>query len=248
VKKKLKTICIIPARGGSKGIIKKNIRKLNGHPLIAYPIYSAIESKVCNKVFVSTDDLEIARYAIKYGADVPFLRSSKYAKDRTTTEETLKNALDEYENYYKIKFDICVFLTATDIFRKSEWIKIAVNTLKKNAKIESCFSVNKTHKNYWHYDKYKNPKRILNQMKKYISRQEKKLIYREDTGLACASRSFLWRKSKRIGNNVKMIINDFTETNIDIHTEYDLFLAKKTIEYFKKNHPDKVPYIKMKKK
>ena len=98
VKKKLKTICIIPARGGSKGIIKKNIRKLNGHPLIAYPIYSAIESKVCNKVFVSTDDLEIARYAIKYGADVPFLRSSKYAKDRTVIYNLYYNIWNNLSN------------------------------------------------------------------------------------------------------------------------------------------------------
>ena len=86
MKNKYKTICIIPARGGSKGIIKKNIRNLNGHPLIAYPISAAIKSKVCDKILVSTDDNQIADQAKKYGADVPFLRSYDYAKDETTTE------------------------------------------------------------------------------------------------------------------------------------------------------------------
>lgn len=248
MKNKLKTICIIPARGGSKGLIKKNIRKLNGHPLIAYPISAAIRSKVCDKIFVSTDDKQIAVQAKKYGADVPFLRSYDYAKDDTTTENTLKEALISYEKYFNTSFDICVYLTATDIFRNPQWIKIAVNNLKSNNKIESSFVANATHKNYWHYNKHKVPKRILSKMKNYSSRQTKEPIYREDTGLACASRSFLWRKGKRIGNNIKLIINNFTETNIDIHTEYDLFLANKIIEYFKKNCPKKIPYIRLKKK
>ena len=78
-------------------------------------------------------------------------------------------------------------------------------------------------------------------MKEYSSRQIKKPIYREDTGLACASRSFLWRKGKRIGNKVKLLINNNQETNIDIHSKYDLYIAKKTIEYFKKNDPNKLP-------
>ena len=76
--------------------------------------------------------------------------------------------------------------------------------------------MNETHKNYWHYNKYKKPTRILSKMKKYSSRQTKDSIYREDTGLACASRSFLWRKGKRIGNNVKIgggsgVINDIPD-------------------------------------
>ena len=104
----MKTICIIPARGGSKGIINKNLKKICGKPLIYYPIIAAIESKVCDKIIVSTDSIQIAKQAIKYGAEVPFLRHSDFAQDRTTTEKTLKEALIQSENYYGFNFDICV--------------------------------------------------------------------------------------------------------------------------------------------
>ena len=105
MKKKLKTICIIPARGGSKGLKNKNIMLVNGHPLIAYVISNALDSKVFDSIFVSTDSNKIANIAKQYGAEVPFLRSKKLAQDLSTTEETLKNALIQYEKYKSIKFD-----------------------------------------------------------------------------------------------------------------------------------------------
>ena len=123
MKKKLKVICIIPARGGSKGIKMKNLQRVNNKPLIYFPIMAAIKSGVCDKVCVSTDSQKIASISKKYGAEVPFLRKKKFAKDFTTTEQTLKNALIEFENFYGEKFDICVFLTSTNIFRKISWIK-----------------------------------------------------------------------------------------------------------------------------
>ena len=83
-------------------------------------------------------------------------------------------------------------------------------------------------------------KRVLKEMEFYSSRQEKKPIYREDTGLACASRASLWRAGKRIGNNVEIIINENFETSIDIHDEFDFFLAEKALEYLKKHNPEKV--------
>ena len=78
--KKYKTICIIPARGGSKGLKNKNIQKVNGMPLIAYPIKAALKSKVCDTIFVSTDSEEIANTAKKFGAFVPFLRPKNLLK------------------------------------------------------------------------------------------------------------------------------------------------------------------------
>ena len=226
MRKSKKVICIIPARGGSKGLKNKNILKLNGHPLIAYPISAAKKSNVCDEIFVSTDDQDIASVAIKYGASVPFLRPKKFSKDQTTTEDTLKHSLLSYEKFTNIKFDICLYLTATDIFRKPSWIKEAVTNLKKNNKIQSCFSANPTHKNYWHI-RNNVPKRILKKMKIYSSRQQKEPIYREDTGLVCASRADLWRKGVRIGDKVKLLISDLSDINIDIHSHYDFFFSKK---------------------
>ena len=207
MRKKLKTICIIPARGGSKGLKNKNIRLVNGHPLIAYVISNAINSNIFDSIMVSTDSPKIANVAKKYGAEVPFLRKQKFSKDLTTTEDTLKNALNEYEKYKSVKFDICVYMTATDIFRQISDIKNAVNTLKKNRNIDSCFSGRSTHKNFWYLNKSGNLQRILKSMKNYSSRQIKKPIFREDTGIICASRAYLWRKGRRIGDNVKILIN-----------------------------------------
>ena len=229
-----KVICIIPARGGSKGIKLKNLRKVCGKPLIYYPIKAAIQSRSCDKILVSTDSKKIAIFAKKYGAEVPFLRKKKYSQDFTTTELTLKHALLQAEVHYKEKFEICVLLTCTNLFRQSAWIKEAVNSLKKNKKLDSVFSVHKFYKHIWHVNKSK-LKKVLPWMNNYTSRQIAPSLYREDTGLALATRAKFWRKGKRIGKKVKLIINEDPFTGIDIHTKQDLYLAEKAMSYIKKN-------------
>ena len=237
---KLKTICIIPARGGSKGLPGKNLRLFNGKPLIAWPIIAATSCKNIDTVIVTTDSEEIATQAKLFGASVPFLRPSHLAQDNSTTEKTLKDALDRFEKHTKRYFDICVFLTCTDIFRDTDWITNAVEKLEDNKELESVFAAHPTHKNFWQKDKAGKLKRVTRKMEVYSSRQEKEPIYREDTGLACASRSELWRSGKRIGKNVEIIVNDNFKTPIDIHNEFDFFLAEKALEYLKKNNPEKV--------
>jgi CMP-N-acetylneuraminic acid synthetase len=229
-----KVICIILARGGSKGLKKKNLRTVNGKPLIYYPITHAIRSKVVNDIIVSTDDMNIAKAAKKYGAVIPFIRPKRLAEDLTTTEDTLRHALTTYEKKINQKFDIGVFLTATDIFRDVKWIKEGVNMLKLNPKLESVFSGHITHKNFW---EKKNNKwvRLKSWMKKYSSRQIRRLLVREDTGLACISRTSLWRKGKRIGDNVDIILNDDVYTGFEIHTLKDLNLVRQAYKLrFKK--------------
>lgn len=229
-----KVICIILARGGSKGLKKKNLRTVNGKPLIYYPISHAIRSKVVNDIIVSTDDMNIAKAAKKYGAIIPFIRPKRLAEDLTTTEDTLRHALTTYEKKTNQKFDIGVFLTATDIFRDIKWIKEGVKMLKLNSKLESVFSGHITHKNFW---EKKNNKwvRLKSWMKKYSSRQIRRLLVREDTGLACISRTSLWRKGKRIGDNVDIILNDDVYTGFEIHTLKDLNLVRQAYKLrFKK--------------
>ena len=228
-------ICIIPARGGSKGIKFKNLQKICGKPLLYYPIKAALKSKVCDHIFVSTDSKVIANEAKKFGAKVPFLRKKKYSGDRVTTESTLQDALKQYEKYSKIKFDICVFLTCTNIFRKASWITKAVNILKNNNDVESAFSVHSFYKHIWHY-KGKKLQKILPWMKNYTSRQIAPDLFREDTGLASATRAKFWRKGKRIGKKIKLIINTDTFTGIDIHDKRDLYMAEMAMRYQIKNN------------
>lgn len=239
---KNKSIAIIPARGGSKGLLKKNLQLFQNHPLISWPIETAKRSKKLDKIIVSTDDDEIGSIAKEYGAEVPFLRTEEVSLDLTTTEETLKYSLEKAEEFYKTEFDICVFLTCTDLFREESWIDTAIAKLEENRDLESVFVVTKTHKNFWKI-KDNSPERIEDWMKIYSNRQVREPIYREDTGLACASRSFLWKEGRRIGDRVEFIINDNPASMIDIHSELDLNLANKTADWLTVNDPNCMPAI-----
>jgi len=108
-----KSIAIIPARGGSKRIPRKNIKAFYGEPLIAYSIKVALESKLFDKIIVTTDDEEIAVIAKKYGADVPFIRPKELADDFTGTADVVKHALEWLkEKGEMFKFACTIYATA----------------------------------------------------------------------------------------------------------------------------------------
>mgnify|MGYP000846022064 FL=1 len=92
--KKPEVLAIIPARGGSKGIPRKNIKSFAGFPLIAYSILAALRAESVTRVIVSTDDDEIACVARDWGADVPFMRPAELAQDKTTDYPVIRHALD----------------------------------------------------------------------------------------------------------------------------------------------------------
>ena len=223
-------VCIIPARGGSKGLPRKNIRLINNEALIVRPIRHAIASGVIGTILVTTDDNEIANLARNAGAIVPFIRPSNLSEDLTTTEDTLKHALLKYEEMINKKFKLAVFLTATDIFRNPNWIKEGVEKMKNNPSLESVFSGNATHKNFWEKQEDGSWKRLRGWMSVYSSRQTRRSIIREDTGLMCVSRASLWREGRRIGDNIDVIVNDDDFTSIDIHHEEDLAIANQAIK------------------
>lgn len=108
-----KTIAIIPARGGSKRIPRKNIKLFLGKPIIAYSIEEAIKSNLFDEVMVSTDDQEIAEIAKQYGAKVPFLRTAKNANDFASTVDVIIEVIDSYKSQ-NISFDniCCIYPTA----------------------------------------------------------------------------------------------------------------------------------------
>ena len=107
-------LAIIPARGGSKRIPRKNIKDFLGKPIIAYSIEAALNSGLFDEVMVSTDDTEIAEIAIKYGAKVPFFRSAKTADDFATTLDVLKEVEEVYKDKLNKSFDFicCIYPTA----------------------------------------------------------------------------------------------------------------------------------------
>ncbi len=106
-------LCIIPARGGSKRIPRKNIRDFLGKPIIAYSIEVALESGLFDEVMVSTDDEEIAEVSRCYGAKVPFIRSNKNSNDFAGTTEVLVEVLEKYEEEgSNFKYGCCLYATA----------------------------------------------------------------------------------------------------------------------------------------
>ena len=126
----MKKIAIIPARGGSKRIPKKNIRFFLGKPIIAYAIENALSTNSFDEVIVSTDDEEIADIAQNYGASVPFLRSSKNSTDFATTNDVISEVLDYYDSLdVKIEFVLCLY-PCTPLL-KSAHLKSALDTIIK---------------------------------------------------------------------------------------------------------------------
>lgn len=134
----MKSIAIIPARGGSKRIPRKNIKDFLGTPIIAYSIEAALKSGVFDEVMVSTDDNEIAQIAQKYGAKVPFLRSEKTSNDFATTADVMNEVIDWYRHNGQ-EFDVICCIYATAPFVTPEKLIEASNMLK-DGDFDSAFT------------------------------------------------------------------------------------------------------------
>ena len=129
----MKILGFIPARGGSKGVPDKNIKLLAGKPLIAYTIEQALASRI-NKVLVSTDSKKIKEIAVKFDAEVPFLRPAEHAKDESTIEAALKDTLNRLKILEDYEPEIIVLLQPTSPLRKAEHIDESIDIMiKENA-------------------------------------------------------------------------------------------------------------------
>ena len=128
-----KTIAIIPARGGSKGLPGKNIITLCGKPLIVWTIESALESNLVDKVVVSTDSREIANIAKSAGADVPFMRPDELATDEAKSIDVVRHALGFYENEKGMKFDYMALLEPTSPLREKDDIDNMITALNEKS-------------------------------------------------------------------------------------------------------------------
>lgn len=134
----MKRIAIIPARGGSKRIPRKNIKDFLGKPVIAYTIQAALETPLFDEVMVSTDDEEIAEVARQYGAETPFLRSAKNADDFASTVDVLSEVLKSYRlRGYEFNEGCCIYATAP--FITVEKLK-AAHSLFREGEFDTVFT------------------------------------------------------------------------------------------------------------
>lgn len=136
-------LAIIPARGGSKGLSKKNIKELCGKPLIAWSIDAGLKSKYLDEVMVTTDSPEIADIAKKYGASVPFLRPDELASDTATSFDAIKHTIDFYKTELQKEFDYIVLLEPTSPLREDSDIDNAIENLF-NSIADSIVGISKT--------------------------------------------------------------------------------------------------------
>ena len=136
----LRVLGVIPARGGSKSIPKKNIVDVGGKPLIAYTIEAAHKANLIDSCIVSTDSKEIASVAQTYGAEVPFLRPDELSTDVAGSLGVVIHALEFMENMNNTVYDAVVMLQPTTPFRKTSWIDEAIRLLSVS-KFDSIVSV-----------------------------------------------------------------------------------------------------------
>ncbi|MFT4303206.1 MAG: cytidylyltransferase domain-containing protein [Candidatus Woesearchaeota archaeon] len=191
----MKIVTLIPARGGSKGIPKKNIKLLAGQPLISYTIKASLNSKA-NDTYVSTDCHEIHKISKIYGAKV-IKRPKEFATDSASTESVLLHFAK------KINFDILILLQCTSPFTTSEDISNAINIFKKN-KYDSMLSVCDDHGGFlcggFNWDENGNP--INYNINKRPRRQDMKKVYRENGAIYIMTKKGLLKHKNRLFGNI----------------------------------------------
>lgn len=139
--KKCNVVAIIQARGGSRGVPRKNIRNLGGFPLIAYSVVACKLAKAIERTIVSTDDTEIAEIAKLFGAEVPFLRPAEFARDTSTDREVIEHALSWYEQNEGYAPDYWVQIRPTTPLREPSLLDEAVSRIKAKPEATSLVSV-----------------------------------------------------------------------------------------------------------
>ncbi len=131
---------LIPARGGSKRIKNKNIKRFQGKPLIAYSIATAQQSGLFDKIIVSTDCQETANIALALGAEVPFMRPSELADDFSGTREVIEHAIVELAAQ-GLEFEYCCCIYATAPFLQPKYLKLGLDLLQQQPNKAFAFSV-----------------------------------------------------------------------------------------------------------
>lgn len=222
---------IIIARGGSKGLPKKNVKKLLDKPLIAWTILAAKKSKLLDRLILSTEDDEIASIGRQYGIDVPFIRKKELAADDSHTPDILINALEELEKTENKKYDIIVLLQPTVPFRKVEHIDQAINNFKYS-KFDSLITVKKQeYPPWWMFQldgkklipsfKFKDDLNVFN-----LERQQFPDVYKPNGSVYVTWVDLLKKNNQLVNPNNcgYLVIEDEFQINID--TSLDFMIAE----------------------
>ena len=219
-------IAIIPARGGSKTVSRKNIQPLSGHPLVAYSIAAGLQAQKVSRVIVSTDDEEIAEISRSYGADVPFLRPSALAQDDTVDLPVFTHALDWLDANESYQPEIIVQLRPTSPLRPPDCIDRAIEILLDNADGDSVRGVIPSGQNpykMWRLSPEGNLRPLIDndfEEPYNMPRQQLPLTYWQTGHIDVIRASTILEKGSMSGDNILPIIMD-PRYAIDIDTAKD---------------------------
>lgn len=219
-------IAIIPVRSGSKGLRDKNIKLLNGKPLMAYTIEAALKSKVFDKVFVSTDSQKYADIAIQYGADASFLRSEINSTDRAGSWDVVKEVVEEFKKRNE-EYDEIMLLQATSPLRNDVDIINAIDIFQEK-KASAVVSLTECeHSPIWcnTLPDDGNMDEFDNKLYKNLPRQQLPTFYRYNGAIYLIKLSELNNINDMFEKNCYAYVMP-RERSIDIDTEIDFMMAE----------------------
>ena len=229
-----KILCTICARGGSKGVKNKNIKEINGKPLIAYTIKQAQDSGLFEHIVISTDSDDIANIAREYGAEVFFKRDVQMASDTAGKLDVIKDAFMRSEEHYKTKFDYLIDLDATAPLRIVEDIIDSFNQFKENSNDNLITAMPSRRSPYFNLVEQNKEGKV------YLSKSlDNAIVRRQDAPKSYDMNAsiYIWKrdvilneKSFFLGNTGLYVMPE--DRSIDIDTELDY----KLVEFLMKNN------------
>lgn len=217
----MKNLCIIPARGGSKRIPRKNVKPFLGKPMLAYSIEAAKLTNLFDEIMVSTDDDEIAEVAKQYGAQVPFMRSAETASDFATTADVLKEVLAKYKELGKEFDNFCCFYATAPLVQSKDVVSAYERLLHSDFTI--VYPVVQFSYPIWRCLDLKEDGTMTRHWPEFEKSRSQDLPKEyHDTG------TFYWYKTQKwLSRDIKVGGIEVSETTIqDIDTETDWALAE----------------------
>jgi CMP-N,N'-diacetyllegionaminic acid synthase len=231
----LKILCIIPARGGSKGILMKNIRNFGEKPLITHTIEIAKKCNFFDKIVVSTDNKNIQKISELYGAQVPILRPKKLSTDTSNIYDVVKHMLNFMDKHESFVPDIVIILQPTSPFRTVKMIKKSISMLK-NSQGSSVISVAKVkeHPDISFSKKGLYLKPIEKDFEKFSNRQKRSLLFHPTGSIYTFWTKNIYDNKSIYGKKIIPLIVNEKEFNLDIDDPYDFFVGEMQLKYWKK--------------
>jgi CMP-N,N'-diacetyllegionaminic acid synthase len=224
--KKLRCLAVIPARGGSKGVPRKNLRLLAGKPLIVYSIEVAKRCTSITDIVVSTEDEEIAEVSRRSGLEIPFMRPAYLAEDTTPMEPVVIHALQEWEKTKGVKMDCVALLEPTGPLRSSRCIEEAIRLWRETGAdsivslMENDYPVN--------WLKKLEEGRVVPfcpDLPELFRRQDAQPTYKYNNAIFVVSRDILLKEKTLLGPDTRPLLMEPLES-VDINSEWDFQLAE----------------------